>query len=164
VAVVRALALPLALFALLCLPCVLALLICADDLLDRAAYRFAEHRETWHERRILGRLDRALPRRRSKPAEPQADAHPAIEEIAADLRRLGRQRLGIAASSSVWYAAVIRAYDERLRLACRCLEVPEHLGELEGIDLEIERVRVEGELIEAGLVLGGVTRRGETAA
>ena len=54
----------------------------------------------------------------------------------------------------------MRAYDERLRLACRCLEVPEHLAELEGIDLEIERVRVEGELIGAGLVLGAA-RRGD---
>ena len=35
----HALVLPLALLALLCLPCLVAMLICADDLLDRAAYR-----------------------------------------------------------------------------------------------------------------------------
>jgi hypothetical protein len=163
-AVVHALVLPLALLALLCLPCLVAMLICADDFLDRAAFRLAERRESWQRRRLIVRLERALPGRRSKPVEeePEPD-HPAIEEIAADLRRLSRQRLGVAASSSVWHAAVMRAYDERLRMACRCLEVPEHLGELEGIDLEIERVRVEGELIAAGFVLGAARRDGTTA-
>jgi len=161
---VHALVLPLALLALLCLPCLVAMLICADDLIDRAAYRLAERRESRKRRRLIVRLERALPGRRSRPAEPEPGPdHPAIEEIAADLRRLGRQRLGVAASSSVWHAAVMRAYDERLRMACRCLEVPEHLAELEGIDLEIERIRVEGELIGAGLVLGAA-RHGGTAA
>jgi hypothetical protein len=164
VAVVHALALPLALLALLCLPCLVALLICADELMDRVVYSFADRRESWQERRILGRLERALPGSRSRTAAPEPEpTHEPIEEVAADLRRLGRQRLGVAASSAVWHAAVTRAYDERLRVACQCLEVPEHLDELDGIDLEIERIRVEGELIEAGLVLGAARRGGATA-
>jgi hypothetical protein len=164
VAVVQALALPLALLALLCLPCLVALLICADELMDRVVYSFADRREAWRERRLLGRLERALPGGRGGSAEPEPEPkHQPIEEVAADLRRLGRQRLGVGASSAFWHAAVTRAYDERLRMACRCLEVPEHLDELEGIDLEIERIRVEGELIEAGLVLGAARRGGAAA-
>jgi hypothetical protein len=165
VAVVHALVLPLALLALLCLPCFVALVICADDLIDRIAWNMADRREARREKRLLEQLDRALPDL-SPPVVPTQSlgARPSIQEIAADLRRLGRQRLGVAASSSVWHAAILRAYDERLRLACRCLEIPEHLTELDGIDLEIERVRVEGELAGAGLVLSTARRRGGTAA
>lgn len=160
----HALVLPLALLALLCLPCLVALLVCADELMDRAAFHLSERREARRRRRLIGRLERALPGPRPKEPEPEPEPdHPAIEEIAADLRRLGRQRLGVAATSSVWHAAVIRAYDERLRMACRCLRVVEHLTELDGIDLEIERIRVEGELIAAGLVLGAARRDGTAA-
>jgi hypothetical protein len=89
-------------------------------------------------------------------AAPAPDAKPAgppIEQIAADLRRLGRQRIGVATRSPVWFAAVQRAYDDRLSLACLELEIPQHLGELTGIDQEIERVRIEGELAAAGIGL-----------
>jgi hypothetical protein len=48
---------------------------------------------------------------------------------------------------------VQHAYDEGLRVASRQLGVEEHLDELTGIDLELERVRLEGELERAGLVL-----------
>jgi hypothetical protein len=54
---------------------------------------------------------------------------------------------------------VLRAYDDRLRLASQCLGVAEHLQELDGIDLEIERVRVEGVLQAAGLALRAQARR-----
>jgi hypothetical protein len=165
VAVVHALVLPLALLALLCLPCFVALVICADDLIDRVAWNIADRREARRERRLLDKLEQALPDLPEPVVPPlPAGSRPSIQEIAADLRRLGRQRLGVAATSSVWHAAILRAYDERLRLACGCLEIPEHLGELDGIDLEIERVRVEGELAGAGLVLNTVRRRGGTAA
>ncbi|MFI5913648.1 hypothetical protein [Dactylosporangium sp. NPDC051541] len=49
--------------------------------------------------------------------------------------------------------AVQEAYDEGLHVACAELKVEEHLDELTGIDLEVERLRVEGELERAGLVL-----------
>ena len=74
-----------------------------------------------------------------------------IELVAADLRRLGRQRLGIAMRSQVWFTAVHRAYDDRLCVACGQLGIEQHLGELTGIDLDLERVRVEGLLLAAGL-------------
>jgi hypothetical protein len=221
------------LVALLCLPCVVAIILCADELLDRGA-------RWWHGRRGLRRLDRHLdddrpaplpsadvrgaeaagtqapgaevtgaevtgarmpgesvdnPPARSgdtaaepddQPAGPDDDPTvpltgvvvpgptgeapqprtpgddqawvaphgPAIEQIAADLRRLHRQRsAGPTTESLAWLLAVRRAYDDRLCLACTCLGVTEHLNELDGLDREIERVRVEGELQAAGLVL-----------
>ena len=83
------------------------------------------------------------------------DARPlAIEQLAFDLRRLDRQRRsGPTRYSEVWLAAVLHAYDTRLQMACRSLGVPEHLQPLDGVDREMERVRVEGELAAAGLVL-----------
>jgi hypothetical protein len=164
VAVVHALVLPLALLALLCLPCFVAMVICADDLIDRVVWRIADKREARREKRQLEQLNSMLPEPAEESAakvpEPRPN-QPSIEAIAADLRRLGRQRLGIATRSSVWHAAVLRAYDERLRLACRCLDVPEHLSQLGGIDLEIERVRVEGLLQAAGLPLVVVDTDGQ---
>ena len=87
---------------------------------------------------------------RALPREP---AGPPIEQVAADLRRLANQRLGVGRRSEIWFAAVERAYDDRLRVACRDLCVEEYLAELEGIDLDIERVRVEGALQAAGMNL-----------
>jgi len=78
---------------------------------------------------------------------------PALEMLAADLRRLDRQRLGIATHSKVWHAAVLLAYDDRLRLTCQCLGIQENLNWLDGIDLELERLRVEGMLGAEGLWL-----------
>lgn len=79
---------------------------------------------------------------------------PSIEWLARDLRRLDRQRrCGVTLESVRWKAAVLRAYDERLCLACQCLGVSENLRPLDGLDREIERVRVEGALEEAGLQL-----------
>nr|BFE64837.1 hypothetical protein GCM10020063_093630 [Dactylosporangium thailandense] len=78
---------------------------------------------------------------------------PPIEQVAGDLRRLNRLRESVAMRSRVWFVAVQEAYDEGLHVACAQLDVEEHLGELSGIDLEVERLRVEGELQRAGLVL-----------
>ncbi|MDR7279620.1 hypothetical protein [Catenuloplanes atrovinosus] len=104
---------------------------------------------TLRDRILLRRLDR---RWDGLPADPDPPS-PAIEFLAADLRRLYRHRLGIATHSLVWHIAVLRAYDARLRLASRCLDIPEHLAEVVGMDLEIERLRIESELEAAGLVL-----------
>src|SRR5205823_8761957 len=87
---------------------------------------------------------------RALPREP---AGPPIEQVAADLRRLASQRLGVGRRSEIWFAAVERAYDDRLRVACRELCVEEYLAELDGIDLDIERVRVEGALQAEGVDL-----------
>ncbi|WP_345637079.1 hypothetical protein [Rugosimonospora acidiphila] len=158
-AVLRDLMIVLALVALACLPCLLALMVTADlaaETVSRAVRRGIRALFGWLSRRRLARAigmaDRPV------TIEP---AGPPIEQLAADLRRLGQQRIGVATRSTVWFAAVQRAYDDRLGLACQELGIVEHLGELGGIDLEIERVRVEGELHGAGLVLvsGDAERR-----
>ncbi|HEY0696179.1 MAG TPA: hypothetical protein VGD43_00035 [Micromonospora sp.] len=152
------LSLALAIIGVACLPVVIAMAICLDEILDRVVCGLAEWREQRARRRTIDELNRAV--NGDLATAPTADLsaldhpdRPAIEQIAADLRRLGRQRLSARNRSGVWSSAVLQAYDERLRQACRCLGVPEHLADLDGVDLEIERVRVEGELQKAGLVL-----------
>lgn len=148
---VHALVVMVALVALACMPYFVAVLITSAD-------EYAE-RLGWMMRRGLRSCRRLLARHRGLRwlalDEPPAPVGPPIEQIAADLRRLNRQRLGIATRSTVWFTAVQRAYDERLRLACASLTIEHHLGDLDGVDLEIERVRVEGELLAAGMVLAG---------
>ncbi|MFU8870944.1 hypothetical protein [Micromonospora sp. SL4-19] len=153
----RGLLLVLTILAVCCLPAVIALVFCADEILDRVACRWAEWREQRRERRTIERLDRAvevdaLTRDIDLTELDREDRRP-LEQLATDLRRLGGHRLAAADRSVVWHGAVISAYDERLRAACQALGVTEHLAELDGVDREIERVRVEGLLHAAGLTL-----------
>jgi hypothetical protein len=108
-----------------------------DEFARRRAWSYRPAEET----QALRELDRGLPAIDC----PLLDDAPALafDEIVRELRRLGRQRRGgPACESQRWLAAVERAYDERLGLACRCLGVVEHLQSLDGMDREIERVRV----------------------
>jgi hypothetical protein len=153
--VVHAFALLVTLIALLLLPCVMATLVFADEVSGWLGWSAARRWRQRRERRMLSRLDRALDGvlagQQDALAALEADGRPTIEQIAADLRRLGRLRLSVAATTSpVWHAATMRAYDDKLRQACRYLGVAEHLDGLGGMDLEIERVRVEGELVRRG--------------
>ena len=164
---VHAFVLLVTLIALLLLPCVMATLVFADEVSGWLGWSAAQRWRERREKRMLNRLDRALEGAMAGQQDALAalgadDGRPTIEQIAADLRRLGRLRLSVATTSPVWHAAILRAYDDRLRLACRYLGVGEHLDRLGGMDLEIERVRVEGALAANGLVLG-VTRRDRTA-
>ncbi len=151
----------LVLVALVCLPCAVALVLTADVLIIGLGVRLRHARMRWAERRLasragLGRgiVEVLLPDR-SVPVGPP------IEQLAADLRRLSEQRINLATRSPVWFTAVSAAYDSRLTVACQELEISEHLHELTGLDLEIERLRVEGLLLAAGLRLdgGGAQRR-----
>jgi hypothetical protein len=132
--------------------------------------RLGRWRSVRRQRRLIRHLDRSLRptvdllsdadlRAGLELVDRDRTGRPAIEKIAADLRRLAAQRLGVAARSPVWHSAVLHAYDDRLRLASRCLGVAEHLSDLDGVDLAIERLRVEGELQAAGLVLPAPIRR-----
>jgi hypothetical protein len=110
----------------------------------------------WGETRIGRRLEQRRVARAVDQvvAEPELRVvGPPIEQVAGDLRRLNRLRESVATRSRVWFVAVQEAYDEGLHVACAQLHVEEHLDELTGIDLEVERLRVEGELERAGLVL-----------
>lgn len=96
-------------------------------------------------------LLRVLPGARGVQAvEPEA-IRPPFEQVAEDLRRLRAERLAIGVRDEVWHGAIEHAYDVRLREACRALGIVEHLDELVGIDRDIERIRIEGELIAAGM-------------
>lgn len=153
----RALLLTVMVAAVVCLPVVIALLFCADELVDRLVCGFSEWRRRRRERRTIARLDRAvgadkLTRDIDLSRFDRPDRRP-LEQLAVDLRRLGGQRVGAGGRSAVWHSAVLQAYDERLRLACAALGITQHLDELTGVDREIERVRVEGLLHRAGLFL-----------
>ncbi|MBB5871355.1 alkylation response protein AidB-like acyl-CoA dehydrogenase [Allocatelliglobosispora scoriae] len=100
-------------------------------------------------------LLRVLPGARSAPVaepepEPEVVALP-FEQVAEEIRRLRAERLAIGARDDERRSPVDHAYDLRLREACRALGITEHLAELDDIDHEIEIVRIEGELIDAGM-------------
>jgi hypothetical protein len=161
VALLRAVLIVAAFAAVAVMPCLLGLLIIMVDEAAERAYRAirrgvrkalrAMFTTRWARRWRLVRIARAL---RVAPALERAEPScPPLEQVAADLRRLSRQRVGIATRSPVWFTAVQRAYDDRLRVACGQLGIEEHLNELTGVDLDLERVRVEGALEMAGLAL-----------
>jgi hypothetical protein len=148
VAIAHIVVLTAALMTLLCLPCVVAAVVCAEERATRLWTRNGRR-----EMRALRRLDRVLRTDDPVPSLAVLDG-PSIEQIAYDLRRLDHQRrTGPTQQSEKWLAAVQRAYDERLCLACRYLGLPEHLRPLEGMDRDLERLRVEHELQAAGLAL-----------
>ncbi|MBA8793466.1 hypothetical protein FHX74_001071 [Friedmanniella endophytica] len=87
---------------------------------------------------------RALRRQRGVP----------IERLAADLRRLRRLLGQEVERSAVQQFGARMAYDQVLIQACGMLGVEQRLAEApDGIDREVERIRVEGELENVGLVL-----------
>jgi len=85
---------------------------------------------------------------------PDPDDAMALELIAADLRWLDTQRRSARSSSSIY--DLLRAYDERLRQAGTILGITEHLDHLDGLDRDIERVRLEGEVQATGIAAPAV--------
>jgi hypothetical protein len=145
VAVLEALAILLALSTLAMLPCLVVIVLFADAFLNGVRIQ----------RRRLYRLDR----RAAATADDADDAEsppeasgPPLEQIAAEIHRLTYARR-TATPGTPRFVAATRAYDRRLAHACRALEIDEHLDELDGVDLDLERLRVEGELLGAGFVL-----------
>jgi hypothetical protein len=124
-----------------------------SDRADRQVRR-AWLRRNRADQRALRRLDRTINQPLCLDRLTAERRLPPVEQIAAELRRLNRQRRrGPSTESEKWSAAVASAYDTWLLAACRRLDVTEHLTTLAGIDRDIERVRVEGQLETAGLVL-----------
>jgi hypothetical protein len=139
--------------ALLSLPCALAMVIRSDG----AAIRRVWVRRSRADRDTLCLLDQGL---RDVMTPSIRSGRPSIEQVAAELRRLDRQRqIGPAHGSEKWLVAVLRAYDEWLQVACGCLGISQHLSTLHGVDREIERLRMEGELTAAGLRLNSAADR-----
>jgi hypothetical protein len=152
------------LLALLSLTCALVMIGSFDQAGGRRARvrdargpqpdRRAWLRRNRADRRALRRLDRTINQPACVDRLTAERRIPPVEQIAAELRRLDRQRRrGPSTESEKWSAAVASAYDAWLLAACRRLNVTEHLTTLAGIDRDIERVRVEGQLETAGLVL-----------
>ncbi|NEK57671.1 hypothetical protein GCU56_07275 [Geodermatophilus sabuli] len=98
-----------------------------------------------------------LPRRRRDP-EPVAPApRRPLEAVAADLRRLARQLAHVPAGAPMARRRGLQAaYDDVLVEAALLLEVPHTLpGTPEGMAREVERLRVQTALADAGLTVHG---------
>lgn len=80
---------------------------------------------------------------------------PTIEQVSADLRRVHRLLATFAPGTpAVRRHGARAAYDALLIQACAAVDVEHRLAELpEGIDREVERLRVEESLRGAGLVI-----------
>jgi hypothetical protein len=89
-------------------------------------------------------------RRRRRGPEPVA---PPIERLAADLRRVHRTLAEFPAGTpAVRRRATRQAYDALLVQACAALDVPHRLDTVaEGVDREVERLRIEEALQAAGV-------------
>lgn len=94
------------------------------------------------------------------PTLPAGPVGRPIEVIAADLRRLARERelqYRSGSVSRVKRLSVLQAYDDVLLEACGELEVPNRLDrpDVWGVDEQhdLERLRVQDALRQAGLVL-----------
>lgn len=87
------------------------------------------------------------------PTEPP-QSEP-IEQLAADVRRLARDvRRFPPGFPMTRRRATIAAYDDALLDACRALDVTTSLAGLpDGVDRDVERLRVEDRLRHAGLVM-----------
>ncbi|MFD4191313.1 MULTISPECIES: hypothetical protein [Amycolatopsis] len=90
-------------------------------------------------------------RRRREPAPSGLP----IERLAADLRRVHRCLTDLAPDAPMLRRrATHQAYDALLVQACAALGLPHWLDELpEGVERDIERLRVEESLRRAGLVV-----------
>ena len=86
---------------------------------------------------------------------PVRPAGPPLEQLAADLRRLYvRTHAPTRGARMPKQRGVQMAYDQRLCETARALGVPTSMADLpaEGFDREAERLRLEHELVRAGVV------------
>ncbi|HEY3710267.1 MAG TPA: hypothetical protein VGL64_12880 [Amycolatopsis sp.] len=123
----------------------------AGPLVLFAVVSFAPSALFWCALRIPA-LYRWMARRR--PGRP-VPAGPPIEQLSADLRRVRRQLSGYPAGTPAARRYGTRqAYDELLATACREVGVDHRLAGLpEGIDRDLERLRMEDSLRQHGLVV-----------
>jgi len=83
-----------------------------------------------------------------------------LERLAADLRRLRTELVNDPPNNYVRHTALLMAYDSVLRDTCARLEIPTELATAApGPDLELERLRAESAIQEAGVRLHVPRRR-----
>ena len=101
----------------------------------------------------VARLVTALVRRLHLLPEPPQPVDPPIERVAASLRRISRELASLPPGiPQLRRRALLLAYDDLLGTACRALAIGHELDEpLSGWDRELERLRVEARLQDAGL-------------
>jgi len=106
---------------------------------------------------VLGWIAITAPKvaRKIKRRTPVVPGGPSIEQVSADLRRVHRTLVEFESGTPVVRRRGARqAYDALLMQACRAVEVDHRLGYLpEGMDRELERLRVEESLRSAGLAI-----------
>jgi len=121
-----------------------ALLFAAVALLPTVAF--------WLLLRVPSTVDRIGRIRRRRPQV----VGPPIERLAADLRRVRRSIAEQAAGApAVRRRATGQAYDALLAQACDAVDIPHELDDVpaQGIERELERLRVEEALRRAGLTI-----------
>jgi hypothetical protein len=98
------------------------------------------------------------------PKPPLCPRDPPIEKVAASLRRIDREVLALPQGTPQTRRRALQlAYDDLLAAACRALAVPYLLDRVPpGWGRDVERVRVEASLEQAGLCIRD-RRRGEAA-
>lgn len=88
-----------------------------------------------------------------QPDAPEPDNRP-VEELAVEIRRLGRVLADPGPVSAVRRLGVELAYDRVLAEACQVFGIEHHLDQ-PGTDRQLERLRTEAALQDMGLVLRG---------
>jgi hypothetical protein len=80
---------------------------------------------------------------------------PPFERVAADLRRVREMLEALPPGTSyIRVNGLRRAYDELLAIACSQLGVQTTIADLPDTNRQLERIRVEHQLSESGLLLG----------
>ena len=104
----------------------------------------------WLARLVFGSARLPLPHR----VEPVPAGRP-LEQVAADLRRLGRQLASVPAGAPMARRRGLQAaYDDVLTEAARLLEVPHALDTVPpGRPRDVERLRLQAALADAGLAV-----------
>ncbi len=104
----------------------------------------------WLARLVFGSARLPLPHR----ATPVPAGRP-LEQVAADLRRLGRQLSAVPAGAPMARRRGLQAaYDDVLTEAARLLEVPHRLDTVPpGRPRDVERLRLQTALTHAGLTV-----------
>jgi hypothetical protein len=99
--------------------------------------------------RVVDVVGERIRRRRVQPTSLP------IEQLAADLRRVHKLLVQCPDGTPMVRRVATRdAYDELLRQACTAVDVRHELDELpEGMERDIERLRVEEALRDAGLTI-----------